>query len=127
VSAFDFYAIDPVASSGYGNSTFAVSFLPGVWNPHDGFAKVRSTMGAVAKAFHATAFDVKAVKVGGATAYRIRMTAPFTLPDGTKGVMRQDQLQFVRGTDETVVGVSAANNSTGRALVNGLLASVRRT
>jgi hypothetical protein len=126
MSAFDFFAIDPIATPGYGNSNVAISFLPGVWNPRDGLAKVTSTMTDVAKADRAKAFDVKAVQVNGIAAYRLHMTLPLKLSDGSTVFARQGELQIIHGKDETIVAVLAPDNATGRALVNSVLASVHR-
>jgi hypothetical protein len=127
MSAFDFFAIDPIVTPGYGNSNVAINFLPGVWNPRDGLAWVKSTTTDLAKADAAKAFDVKAVRVDGIAAYRIRMTLPFKRSDGSTAFARQGQLQIIDGKDETLVSVFAPDTATGRALVNSVLASVHHT
>ncbi len=127
LAAFGFFAIDPTATPGYGNSSVALNFLPGVWKPRDGLAWVKSTMTDLAKADAAKAFDVKAVQVNGIPAYRVRMTLPFKQSDGSTAFARQGQLQIVDGKNETLVSVFAPDTATGRALVNSVLASAHRT
>jgi hypothetical protein len=73
-----------------------------------------------------TVLDATAVKISGKTAYRIDLTLPVKLPDGSVVVARVGQLAVPEGDNTASVAVSAVNNDSGVAVINSILASVRR-
>jgi hypothetical protein len=122
VTQFKFRAID--LDSG-GGSNVAVQLVEGQGSP----GSLTDFRDAVVPSFQGTGgsvVDTAAVKVSGKRAYRADMTIPVKGPDGATITARTGVVALPEGDNTALVFAAARNDAPGIALINRILASVRR-
>jgi hypothetical protein len=122
VSAFKFKAFAVPAEAG---KTPSMSVDIGGYGQGVTLAQVKVLTERYAKPVGATVVDAKTVKVSGETAFRTDIVAPYTTSDGTIIRRVEGQLSLPYATARPVVTVGAADDASGRTLINKILASVR--
>ena len=73
-----------------------------------------------------TVLDTTAVKVSGKTAYRLDLTLPIKSADGAALIAREGQLIIPEGDSAAAVTVTVSYDDAGVAVIDTILASVRR-
>jgi hypothetical protein len=122
VSQFKFRAIDTSQAVG---QNVGVQLIQGGGSPSS-LSDLRSGVLSQYKSVGGTVLDTTTVKVSGKTAYRVDLTLPIKAVDGTVVIAREGQLVIPEGDNTVVVTVSVSNDDPGVALINTILASVRR-
>ena len=120
-SQFKLRAINPEATG----ETVGVQLIEGQGSPGS-LSDYKSAVIPGFEAVGATVLAAKTLKVSGKTAYRIDVTLPITLPDGSKQVTRLGQLVIPEGDDTVSINVAAIDDAAGQELVDDILGSVRR-
>jgi hypothetical protein len=120
ISQFKLRAIDPTT----GRETVGVQFIEGSGSPSS-LSDFNSVIPQY-KAAGATVLDTKVVKISGKTAFRIDMTLPVKLPDGSVAVQRVGQVVVPGGDSAAAVVAAGPDDDSGVAVINSILASVRR-
>jgi hypothetical protein len=124
VSQFELYALDTSGTSPV-SSNIVVTTPPGDLGGLS-LAEFKDQVAQSYKTLGATIRDAKLTKVDGKRAFRVDASFSAQNAVGASVVESQGALIIPRGSSNTIVAVTSADDAAGAALINELLAKVHR-